>query len=199
MMELLTVVAIIAVLASLTIVGFKSAQISASRNRTATFHAAIKSGLEQYFSDNGEYPTPKDSLGMDTFQGRRVVAGPSKMLYQALSGDGDSEILLGTPRLGPSDGRVAGIEVDYVKLVEMPVEMKRPATSGWVLVDGFNNPFQYSKGPDRARPGQPPPPQTTMNATYDLWSFGESQGDLTQTDLGSKQNTNIAAKWIKNW
>ena len=103
LMELMTVVAIIAVLASLTIVGFKSAQVSASRNRTATFHAAIKSGLEQYFSDNGEYPTPKDTAGVDTFQGRRVIAGPSKMLYQALSGDGDSESVLGSPKLGPSN------------------------------------------------------------------------------------------------
>ena len=198
-MELMTVVAIIAVLASLTIVGFKSAHTSASRNRTATFHAAIKSGLEQYFSDNGEYPTPRDTLGMDTFQGRRVVAGPSKMLYQALSGDGDSEIVLGNSKLGASDGKVDGIEVNYVKLLEMPVEMKRPATNGWVLVDGFNNPFQDTTGPDRPRPGQPPPPQNSMNATYDLWSFGDSQGDLTQTDLGSKQNSNISAKWIKNW
>lgn len=199
LMELMAVVAIMATLAALTLVGFKAAQVTAARNRTAAFHRAIISGLEQYFTDNGEYPTPKDGNATGSFQGKQFVVGGAKMLYQAMSGDGDDEIVLGKAKFGASDGKVVGDEVKVVKLTEMPREMQMNSDKGWILVDGFNHPFQYTKGPDRPRPGQPAPAKVSMNTTYDLWSFAESETNTTAVDLGSKENPKMSGKWIKNW
>ena len=159
LIELMTVVAIMAVLASLTIVGFRVAQTTAARNRTAAFHSAIKSGLEQYFGENGEYPTPSDTSSSGQFQGKTYIIGPAIMLYQVLSGDGDSGIVLGSSKLGASDGEVTANEVEYITLTDMPREMVRSYENQWIVIDGFNLPFQYTKGPARARPGQQPPAQ----------------------------------------
>ncbi len=198
LLELMAVIAIIATLAALTLVGFKSAQTTASRNRTAAFHRAIQSGLEQYFNDNGEYPTPKDSTNEGNFQGKSYKTGGARMLYQALSGDGSDAIMLSSAGTA-SDGKVSGdVEIANVKLTEMPREMRVESDNGWVLVDGFNHPFQYTKGPDRSRTGEAQGSKTTMNATYDLWSYAESD-QTTQTDLSAKQDPKISAKWIKNW
>lgn len=200
LMELMAVIAIMATLAALTMVGFKHAQVTASRNRTAAFHRAIISGLEQYNNDNGEYPTPKNTTSVSNFQGKSYVTGGAAMLYQALSGDGDDQIVLGSAKLGPSDGEVSATEVKYVKMTDMPREMVFEAeNNNWVLVDGFAHPFQYTKGPDRARPGEQQANPTTMNPTYDLWSFAESETVSTRVDLTDKQNIKVSGKWIKNW
>jgi hypothetical protein len=108
-------------------------------------------------------------------------------------------IQLGSPQFGASDGQFSTIEAAAAKITDIPTPMKMLSDSGWVLVDGFNQPFQYTKGPDRPRPGDPPTPPTTMNVTYDLWSYAESKDNTTAVDLGSKQNIKISGRWIKNW
>lgn len=198
-MELMAVIAIMVTLAALTMVGFKSAQITASRNRTSAFHKSISVGLEQYFQDAGEYPTPRDPTSQTSIQGKRFIVGPAKMLYQVLSSDGDDQIVLGQSRFGPSDGQWSTEESKYIRMTDMPKEMKLQTQDGFFLVDGFNKPFQYMKGPDRPRPGQPPPTPNTMNTTFDLWSYAESEINTTETSLGAKRDIKISGKWIKNW
>lgn len=200
LMELMAVVAIMATLAALTMVGFRHAQTTAARNRTAAFHRAIISGLEQYSNDFGEYPTPRNTSAVGNFGGKQIPSGGAAMLYQALSGDGNDQILLGTSNASQSDGEVSAVEVQYVKLTDMPREMVLQADQNmWVLADGFNHPFQYTKGPDKPRPGQPQSAPTTMNPTYDLWSFAESENFPSNPGLSEKRDVKQSAKWIKNW
>ncbi len=199
LMELMAVVAIMATLAALTMVGFRHAQTTAARNRTAAFHRAIISGLEAYNNDFGEFPTPKNPMDTANFAGRTIVSGGAAMLYQALSGDGNDQIVLGSSGSTPSDGSVSAQEVQYVKMADMPREMIMETGNSWVLIDGFNRPFQYTKGPDRPRPGQPQSAPETMNPTYDLWSFAESDNFPQTVSLSEKRDTKLSAKWIKNW
>ena len=199
LMELMAVVAIMATLAALTMVGFRHAQTTASRNRTAAFHRAIISGLEAYNNDFGEFPTPKNPMEMSNFAGRSIVSGGAAMLYQALSGDGNDQIVLGTSGATQSNGEVSAQEVQFVKMTDMPREMVMQAGESWVLIDGFNRPFQYTKGPDKARPGQAQSAPETMNPTYDLWSFAESDNFPNNVGLSEKRDTKLSAKWIKNW
>ena len=68
----------------------------------------------------------------------------------------------------------------------MPAEMWRKTEVGWMLVDGFGHPFQYTiGGPD------------SVNARYDMWSFGEAD-PVAKVDKTAKQGAE-AEKWIKNW
>lgn len=200
LMELMAVVAIMATLAALTMVGFRHAQTTAARNRTAAFHRAIISGLEQYNNDFGEFPTPKNAAAVGNFGGKTITAGGAAMLYQALSGDGNDQLVLGSSGATQSDGEVSAQEVQYVKLTDMPREMVLQADQTmWVLADGFNHPFQYTKGPDKPRPGQPQGAPQSMNPTYDLWSFADSENFPTDVSLSDKRDTKTSAKWIKNW
>ena len=202
-MELMVAIAIIALLASMTLMGFKYAQTAAMRNRTTAFHKAIMSGLTNYNSEFGEYPRPKRPAQSGMFGGKQYSVGGAMMLYQAMSGDGDTEIDLANSTLGASNGKVEGAETSHVTLHEMPVEMSRRDTAGWMLVDGFSHPFQYAApntntkalyGATTTRTDS-----VTINTTYDLWSFGDDDKNTSNVGLEAKKNETITAKWIKNW
>ncbi len=202
LIELLVVIAIMALLASLTMMGFSSASVNASRNRTAAFHRAIMSGLENYKSENGEFPEPRSAGKRTNFGNNQYEIGGSLMLYQALSGDGDDEIKSANGRSSASDGVVeTDAEIAAIMLKEMPREMSQKTSTGeWLLMDGFGHPFQYTY-PQRSgkNAGQGAPSTNTINTTYDLWSYAEDDKNTTETSLTSKQETNISGKWIKNW
>lgn len=57
--------------------------------------------------------------------------------------------------------------------------------AGYILVDGFGHPFQYSTGN-----------MDTVNTTYDLWSF--AQDEPIKATRTAKQSPE-AGHWIKNW
>ncbi len=202
LMELMVVVAIMALLASLTLMGFRFAQITSMRNRTTAFHRSVMSGLENYKSENGEYPRPKKAAQTAQFNSKTYSIGGSLMLYQAMSGDGDSEIDIPSSASN-SNGRIEGLEINHVTLKEMPMEMWKHDPAGYVLVDGFGHPFQYEVpgvntksqyGSGTARVNT-----ETINNTYDLWSFAEDETNTTRTTIDAKKSDTISGKWIKNW
>lgn len=204
LIELLVVIAIMALLASLTMMGFSSASINASRNRTAAFHRAIMSGLENYHSENGEYPEPRSSGKRTNFGTSQYEIGGALMLYQALSGDGDDEIKSANSRRSASDGAAqTDTEIANIMLKEMPREMTQKTSTGeWLVMDGFGHPFQYTYPQRRGSgesAGQGSPSTNTINTTYDLWSYAEDDKHTNETSLTSKQEVNISGKWIKNW
>jgi prepilin-type N-terminal cleavage/methylation domain-containing protein len=200
LMELLIVISIMALLASLTMMGFSSAQVNASRNRTSAFHRAIMSGLEAYHSDNGEYPEPRSGGKTTNFGKGQYEIGGALMLYQALSGDGDDEIKSSSGSRNRSNGKIDNDkEIAEIKLKEMPREMwKSTSSDEWVIVDGFGHPFQYTY-PKHTGAAAGTPSTTTVNTTYDLWSYAEDDKHTQKTSLGDKQDVNISGKWIKNW
>ena len=203
LMELMVVIAIIALLASMTVMGFRYAQTAAMRNRTTAFHKAIMSGLTAYNAEYGEYPRPKRGEQVGTFSNKTYSIGSASMLYQAMSGDGDSEIELSSSVLGASNGKVEGPEIQHVMMKEMPNEISRKYTSGWILVDGFGHPFQYNAPNPNTKAAYGTASNKvdsqTINSTYDLWSFGEDDKQTSNTGLEAKKNETTNAKWIKNW
>jgi prepilin-type N-terminal cleavage/methylation domain-containing protein len=203
-MELMVVVAIMALLATMTLMGFRYAQNTSMRNRTTAFLRAISSSLENYHTEFGEYPRPKRPQETGEFGKKMYPIGGALMLYQALSGDGDNEIDIAAGTLGASDGKVEGQnEINHVMMKEMPVEMRKRDTVGWFVADGFGHPFQYEvpSASNKVRYGQASnrSETQTINTTYDLWSFGEDDMHTTGTGLEAKKNDMISAKWIKNW
>jgi len=211
LLELLIVITIIGVLAALTLGAFRFAQESAARNRTISAHATIRVGLEQYKEKWGEYPEPAAPGEQESFTGHTLNVGAAHMLYQALTGDGNSAIRLQTTPvggLGESDGEVKPEEKENaLGSTQLPKSMLSPpnAPVGSVmprlLVDGWNRPFQYIK----AAPVDPANPaaiaKTTINTTYDLWSFGPMTNInmMAGDTLDERRDPTLTASWIKNW
>ena len=188
LMELLVVIAIIAILAAMTMGTFSYAQKAAMRNRTTAVHRAIVSGLENYNSEYGEYPEPASEGTSSEFNGRSYKTGGALMLYQALTGDGTSNIKIAAGGGGASDGRWTDDE--KMLLTEMPKEMYTlSGTNLYMLLDGFAHPFQYTKGGTA----------DAVNPTFDLWSYGEDEANTQVTGKGQKQDAKTSAKWIKNF
>lgn len=191
LLELLVVIAIIAILAGLTLGGFKYAQQSASRNRTIASHAVIKSALELYKEEQGEYPEPANPTDTTEIHGQTVRVGSAAMLYQAITGDGDNEIKLAAGGSNVSDGIISPAEADIAINANLPKNMWVKSPEGVYLVDGWNRPFQYVK---------PTPAEATINPTYDLWSFGNVEvGGGMVYDATNRRDPGVTNTWIKNW
>ena len=202
-MELMVVIAIMGLLATLTLMGFRFAQITAMRNRSTAFLKGISSGLENYHHEFGEYPRAKKSSQTSDFGSKSYNVGGALMLYQALSGDGDSDIDIAGGGTGASNGRVEGVEVSRVMFKDMPNELVKRDTAGYIVADGFGHPFQY-QAPNPANKAQYGTASTTVNnetvnTTFDLWSYGEDDQHTNQNSLEAKKSESISAKWIKNW
>ena len=181
----LTVLLALIVIAFVMLLNFRGDQAIARINRTNAFHRVITMGLEQYRSEYGEYPSPAKQGVHIVLDGHDYEASGALMLYQALTGDGNDKLKVANAT-SASDGKVTGDEVGRAFVMEMPAEMWRKTEVGWMLVDGFGHPFQYTTGgPDR------------VNASYDLWSFGEAD-PVAKVDKTAKQGAE-AEKWIKNW
>jgi prepilin-type N-terminal cleavage/methylation domain-containing protein len=194
LLELLVVIAIIAILAGLTLGGFKYAQQAAARNRTIAAHAVIKSALEQYKEEQGEYPEAASPSATTQVHGQNVRVGGARMLYQAISGDGDNEIKLASGSGNSSDGKITAEESEISINGNLPKSMVVKSPDGYFLADGWNRPFQYAKGST--------PTGDAINSTYDLWSFGDLDsraGGGMIYDAEERKNPQTTASWIKNW
>ena len=160
--------------------------ISAERNRTQAFHRAIMAGLENYHTENGEYPVPVQPSARAVIDGLDCEISGALMLYQAMSGDGNDRIKTALkPR--PSNGKIDNEELHSVFLKEMPLEMILKTDAGWILVDGFRHPFQYSSGTPAC-----------INSSYDVWSFA-GQVPPPKVTVEDKKAQGVKGTWITNW
>lgn len=103
---MLTVMAIIAVIASLVVAVSGLVQSKAARSRAEGEIAAMSTAIESYKSDNGIYPQTKDTDELDP----RKDANPTSKKYQEASIDLYKE-LSGDGGVGP-DGAAIGTEAD---------------------------------------------------------------------------------------
>jgi type II secretory pathway pseudopilin PulG len=191
----MVVISIIAILAALTLGASRIAQEMASKSRTSAAHEVIRVGLEQYKEKHGEYPEPNDPDATTQVANVDVRVGGARMLYQALTGDGDSEIKAASSQGNISDGRITDEErensINAGLLNIKNLVVKSP--DGFYLADAWMNPFQYEKGGIAE--------SNALNPTCDLWSFGpagSSAGGLIY-DAASRRNVDTTARWIKNW
>jgi hypothetical protein len=76
----------------------------------------------------------------------------------------------------------------------------------FIIVDGFYRPFQYIKAAPQntgtaagGGGGGGNQQATTINTTYDLWSYGEDEININTLSIETVENEALANKWIKNW
>lgn len=161
-------------------------EVNVARTHSFAFRRAIMVGLEHYHSEFGEYPAAARASVLVKLDGHDYEASGALMLYQALSGDGNDQIKTVSLAKSASDGKVNGNELTHAFLREMPRKLIRKTEAGYLLVDGYGHPFQYTPGGAES-----------VNENYDLWSFSEA----APTALVTKaiKTSEAAARWIKNW
>lgn len=153
--------AIIAVLATMTVGGLGYYQRKAKESKTQVFVASVSRALDDYRSDEGSYPT----------DGADGSEASSAILYESLFGDADND---GTPDTD------ATIYLDMLNPSAKGPALNVKEDGGvYVLVDGFKNPLRY-RAPGEQNPG----------ADFDLWSAGpdgetstSNSGDDTKDDI----------------
>jgi prepilin-type N-terminal cleavage/methylation domain-containing protein len=192
LIEVLVVVAIIVVLAALTMSGIKSANQRAHAQETQVRIKAIEDWLSRYHNDNGEYPKPANKDLSGSFFGVTWPMGGAACLYQAVTGDGNDQIagyrVRGDESAGASDGSLGSTKGQiYVKEMASSTKSWFKSTDGgpYAILDGFGLPFQYIPvDPNDAS-------QELHNTTFDLWSYGNLKSPDDSTDA--------QGQWIKNW
>jgi prepilin-type N-terminal cleavage/methylation domain-containing protein len=208
LLELLVVIAIMALLASLTMMGARYAKVSSNRSHCTGYHRALMSGLERFDKEMGGFPLPRNRQMNQEVRNKMFNVAGSVVLYQAMTGDGNSFIRQGAVQTMTSNGRVDDNELQLQMFKEMPAAMiSQLGTNQWGIVDAFNKPFQYERvdfgnGAVRDPSGRATSSQAgvpTINPTYDLWSYAEDDNNTTRTDIGSRLNPTISGPWIKNW
>ncbi|WP_395739231.1 type II secretion system protein [Prosthecobacter sp.] len=228
LVEMLIVVAIISMLAALTMGGYTYAMRSSKRRVTTGTFETIKLALERYNTEFAEFPQPASSNQMVQFPPGTAAYDTSgaACLYQALSGDGYDQIKGVTSASsstgggsggsdGTSDGKVEGTaEIKNKMFADMPQTIFTRKGSTYVLIDGFGHPFQYVKaaapattagsGAAGSSSGSSSgsgatATATTINSTYDLWSYSEDEVNTTKKSIDTLTDSTISIKWIKNW
>ena len=210
--EMMIVIAIIVVLAALTLGGYNLAMRGSKRKVTENTLMAVQSSLERYLEKFGEYPEPQTpDQPMQVMPGKSYNVGGARCLYQALRGDGFDAIKLAgntdSSGAGTSDGNFSEEEIERVLFQDMPPTLWRKVSGAYILVDAFGNPFQYAKanlpattaGAGGSSGGSNSNEPNTINATYDLWSFADDSVNIMSKSIDTKDNPNLGAKWIKNW
>ncbi len=171
LIELLTVIAIIAILAAITIGVMSFAQSKAAEQRTRAVIALVESGLEKYKDEHGEYPRPHDNTGDG-------VAG-AIALYQALNDDGGDAFEGG-------DGSGSNGKAGDGRIIDLVSEGFVGSNGRDRFVqDGWGQALHYRVF-DRRRGDNP---NDFYQRTYDLWSYGTDE----------EQNESNKEKWIGNW
>jgi hypothetical protein len=174
------------------------------RRTTEATLTGIESALERYFDKYGEFPQPvAPDESYDVRPGKTYNIGGAKCLYQALRGDGFDAIEGGangaSPEASPqSDGNFQDVEVGQVTFKDMPQAMWRKMGDHYLLIDAFNNPFQYVKAAVPETPGANVEP-TTINSTYDLWSLADDEKNIMTRSIDTVSTPTMTAKWVKNW
>ncbi|MFO1483690.1 MAG: prepilin-type N-terminal cleavage/methylation domain-containing protein [Verrucomicrobiaceae bacterium] len=192
LLELIVVIAIIALLAVLVI--RSGGEPTGSKRRvTATTMDAIRSGLERYYTEFGEYPEPVNpDETIEIMPGKVYRVGGAKCLYQALRGDGFDAIKQDQGKGPPqSDGQIGADEISFAIIKEMPEGAWRKMGAHYFLVDAFGRPFQYIKADTEKK--------NTINSTYDLWSFADDDKHTLARSKDTESKPGLDAKWIKNW
>lgn len=190
LLELLTVMSIIALLAGLILAGVGYAQKKAAGQRASAEIAAFSAALESYKADNGEYPRTTLSSGTTSASDKLVTvpypslasAGyqqASMVLYQALSGGTDSAVASG------SNTKV------YFEFKADMLSTGTAAVSGSTyVIDPFGNSYGYAT-PDISGTAAVTGTNTN-NPTFDLWS---TNGYTTKPAKAPDVNSIL----IKNW
>jgi prepilin-type N-terminal cleavage/methylation domain-containing protein len=200
LIEMLVVMAVIAILAGLILSTNSYAQRKAAISRAEGEIAALSAACENYKADTGVYPTTKETNKLDP----RKDGSPSKYeqasldLYKLLNSDDDAD---GVPEKGGKS-----YAADFFNPSRMSINKSSKKVN--YLQDPFGNCYGYStagnkqaqqyradleKNPKAKRPTGPE--VEGYNQTFDLWSTG---GVMSKSGK-SAVNEADQKKWVKNW
>ncbi len=187
LIELLTVMAVIGILAALTLSAAMGLMAKAARSRAQAEIRAMSGGLESYKIDNGIYPPAAYLLGSNTAaypvnpSGNTAYIQSSQVLYEALVG-----------KVNFLDTTLIGRNYMNFTMAQMgngttAAGTAYAATKSTYVKDPWSYPYGYSTGDGTAN-NVP----TTGTNFFDLWTTG---GTTTAVTHGI-QSTNT---WISNW
>ena len=199
LIEVMTVITIIGMLAALSFGGFKLANDKAAKKNTVTRIAGLQLGLEGYKSDNGEYPEPLGQEDTTTVKDVTYTVGGARMLYQVMTGDGNSAIKgggtasIGTPG---STGAIYWEEVTPPTPKELEAKRKKPMVDKhedgtFFMIDGWRRPFQYIKALKDRNKRISNIDLVHSDGDYEIWSYGK----LAEP----KDDPESQKEWISSW
>jgi prepilin-type N-terminal cleavage/methylation domain-containing protein len=178
LIELMLVIAVIAILAALILGTSGYVQRKGNTSRAEAEIKALEAAAESYKADNGIYPRNGVTDALNARATTTATMNPdnykpaSFYLYTQLSGD-----LNGDRQLTSSEGK------QYMAF--KPGMLSPPGGTG--TVTHIQDPFGYSYGYSTANQASP---SDGFNPTFDLWS---TTGTTSNAESGG------GAKWIKNW
>jgi len=209
LIEMLVVMAVIAILAALILSINGLVQGKAARTRADVEIRALSAGCDSYKADNGSYPQDKDKTdGLDP----RTIGTPSSyqasslFLYKELSGDTDADGR-NEPNATPPEGK------NYLPDFFTPQRLSGGQSSSGAMTsvsyikDPYGNSYGYStkgaaaeqqyrvdvsKDSSKTRPAG-----VGYNPTFDLWSTAGKNINPITGDLGTPKD--ITNSWVKNW
>ena len=194
LIEMITVIAIIAILAGLVLSINGLVQRKAASARAETEIRTLTAACEAYKSDNGGYPqtTATDALDPVATANPTGYWAASLALYKALSADTNAD-----GQIDPATETGKNYAPDFFKAARLGgIKTNGVVTTVQYLVDPFGNSYGYStaglKAEQDFRVKLTTDPNATRtsagyNSTFDLWSTG---GQTTSAGT---------PKWIKNW
>jgi prepilin-type N-terminal cleavage/methylation domain-containing protein len=208
LIEVLTVVSIVAILATMTFAAMQFAQRKSKEKQTVGVINDIMRALDEYKGDRGSYPRPavdkKDEeakIGDESW-----VVGPAKTIYQAVSGDGTDAIRNGekasTGEQGsaqdekdPSLGKIymGSAIAPNKKQIQDKVKLDLVEADGetYYLIDPWRHPYRYQIV-DLDKNGLPVEGATMHSAsTLEIWSYGVLKKP-EETEKAKRQ-------WVKSW
>jgi len=215
--ELLSVITIILILAGLILGIAGHAQVKAARSRAEGEIQAMSTACNNYQIDNGTYPRTSDTDALDTTASWDPASGTaysaaSKALYQMLCG---AYYFSGsTLTLWPAGSTTIPKPTTYYPFKDAQLNNTNGYTSGYIdpaTVNFIADPFGFSYGYSthyqadvdaiNATPGSTQTPGHGYNPTYDLWSTsGYSQsGGKPYPTTGGMTSASYNTLWVKNW
>lgn len=182
MVELMTVIGIMVVLAGLLVASLPGVQSRVNRQKVEAFIAELEGGLASYQIDHGIYPQNPPSGDRD----QSGILG-AQVLYKHLSGDWNLD--------GEVDSKLSGDSKDekvYVPKLAMAQnegsgDARASDIGGYMVIDAYGNPIRYLAEPPNLKPTERN--REMRNPTYDLWS-------ITDAEPGDPSDE---AKYITNW
>jgi len=206
LVEMLTVMAIIAILTGLVIATSGFVQNKAARERALGEIHEVSAGCESYKTDFGGYPQNDATDSLDPRIHGNPVSGKdykdaSRMLYSAMSGDYEPE--------NAPDGKPE--KKAYIQFLPNRLNTLKDATGNVLTVQYLQDPFGNSYGYSTAGLKQeidyreklkadPTAPRPTdkkagYNSTFDMWS---TAGLVIPAGAPASSST-ISNKWVRNW